>query len=266
MDLDEVKNKCKYNMAWNYCFKDYYDSNIKDACYKNCNVKPECIQFTEENNNIDKCKIKNINKGEFVFNMNNILSGFNKIENNSLALTYAGQIAIRRNNNEYVRYNKENQTIENLMNMVIKDSFNLIYIMPATKVEIDDIIKHKDDFYQVIRINDNELSVINIKNGSKEIIIKEANIMGISFYYKVVSLMSMNNTINNTANEINPMLLMMLNSNNDNNGLLSAMLMMYMSNQTNKTDTINPMMLMAMCNNGIDIKTLMMNNIFNKNN
>jgi hypothetical protein len=189
------------------------------------------------------------NGGTSMFNMNNLFGEFGKIENGSVALTFSGQIAVRRNDNEYVRYNKETQTMENQMDMVLKEASDLIFILPINSVEVDDIIKHKETYYQILEImNNGGLKAVNIKDGSKKTIIKETNIMGISFYYKVISLFSQGDMDNSTTSGIDPTLLMMLSSGDENNNddLLPLLLMGNMGNQGGNTGGINPMMLMMM--------------------
>lgn len=188
------------------------------------------------------------NGGSNMLNMNSLFEGFGKIENGSVALTYSGEIAVKRNNNEYVRYNKETDTMENQMDMVLKEASDLIFILPVDKVTIGDIIKHKETYYQILGMKDNgSLRAVNIKDGTKKTIIKETNIVGFNFYYKVVSLFSQGDITNNTTNGIDPNILMLLSSGDteESNDLLPLLLMSSM-NGTSSSNTINPMMLMMM--------------------
>lgn len=194
-----------------------------------------------------------------MLNINGLFGEFGKIEDNSVALTISGQIAVKRNENEYIRYDKENEVMENQLDMVMKDASDFIYIFPVNEVNVDDIIKYQQTYYQILDILGNgSLKAVNIKNGSKKTILKETNLLGLSFYYKVTCLFTDNETKNNTLNGIDPMMLMMMtDEDGDKDSMLPLMMMMgglnnkqskSTNSETNNTPTMNPMMLMMMMN------------------
>ena len=75
---------------------------------------------------------------------------FGKVRGSVLALSYDGKIAVKKANTEdYVRYNAETSTVENIKDLVINDN-KWFFMIPATEVEVGDIIKYNDGFYQVI--------------------------------------------------------------------------------------------------------------------
>jgi len=193
-----------------------------------------------------------------MLNINGLFGEFGKIEDNSVALTISGQIAVKRNENEYIRYDKENEVMENQLDMVMKDASDFIYIFPVNEVNVDDIIKYQQTYYQILDILGNgSLKAVNIKNGSKKTILKETNLLGLSFYYKVTCLFTDNETKNNTLNGIDPMMLMMMTNedSDDKDSMLPLMMMMGGGLNTKKTNdnqannqAMNPMMMMLMMN------------------
>ena len=213
---------------------------------------------------------QNKNNGGNKMNMNGLIKDFGKIEDGSVALTFDGKIAVRVNDSEYIRYNKETKTMENQMDLVIKEASDLIYIMPVNEISVDDIIKHKNSYYQITGVDKNKaLTTVNIKDGTGKKIIKETNIMGLSFYYKVISLFSQDGSTNATTNGINPMMLMMLGNDDEDSNSLLPMLMMsggmnmntnvsteegQVQTQQNGMGGMNPMMLMMMMSKNKDGK------------
>jgi len=219
----------------------------------------------------EKSKTTKLNKEKDDEKMikNNLFKEFGPITDDSVTLTLSGQIAVKINENEYMRYNTETKTMENQMDLVIKEASELIYIMPVNSVEIGDIIKNKESYYQILEIEPSgNLKTVKIKDGSKKTMIKETNILGFSFYYKVISLFSGDGMNNKTSNGIDPMMLMMLSDkeedNENDNNLLPLMLMSNINNQSDNKNAMNPMMLMMMLknkgknSNGFNMKDFMM--------
>lgn len=210
---------------------------------------------------------KEVKKEKGEDNMNNlakkIFGEIGQLKSGVAALTFNGQIAFKRENGDYVRYNTETKAIENQMDLVIKGTEKMIYIMPYNVVAVGDILKYRDKFAQVVAIKENgSLTAIDFETGTEIVILKETNIFGIQFYMKVVSLLNMQDP--NMPGGFNPMMLMLLNKEDKENKdddmikaiLMSQMftgqgmnplMMMAMINNNNESDMINTILLLQMC-------------------
>ena len=210
---------------------------------------------------------KEVEKEKGEDNMNNlakkIFGEIGQLKSGVAALTFNGQIAFKRENGDYVRYNTETKAIENQMDLVIKGTEKMMYVMPDNVVAVGDILKYRDKFAQVVAIKENgSLIAIDFETGTEIVILKETNIFGIQFYMKVVSLLNMQDP--NMPGGFNPMMLMLLNKEDKENKdddmmkaiLMSQMftgqgmnplMMMAMINNNNESDMINTILLLQMC-------------------
>ena len=210
---------------------------------------------------------KEVEKEKGEDNMNNlakkIFGEIGQLKSGVAALTFNGQIAFKRENGDYVRYNTETKAIENQMDLVIKGTEKMMYIMPYNVVAVGDILKYRDKFAQIVAIKENgSLIAIDFETGTEIVILKETNIFGIQFYMKVVSLLNMQDP--NMPGGFNPMMLMLLNKEDKENKdddmmkaiLMSQMftgqgmnplMMMAMINNNNESDMINTILLLQMC-------------------
>ena len=210
---------------------------------------------------------KEVKKEKGEDNMNNlakkIFGEIGQLKSGVAALTFNGQIAFKRENGDYVRYNTETKAIENQMDLVIKGTEKMMYVMPCNVVAVGDILKYRDKFVQVVAIKVNgSLTAIDFETGTEIVILKETNIFGIQFYMKVVSLLNIQDS--NMPGGFNPMMLMLLNKEDKENKdddmikaiLMSQMftgqgmnplMMMAMINNNNESDMINTILLLQMC-------------------
>lgn len=207
---------------------------------------------------------KEVEKEKGEDNMNNlakkIFGEIGQLKSGVAALTFNGQIAFKRENGDYVRYNTETKAIENQMDLVIKGTEKMMYIMPYNVVAVGDILKYRDKFAQVVAIKENgSLIAIDFETGTEIVILKETNIFGIQFYMKVVSLLNMQDP--NIPGGFNPMMLMLLNKEDKDDDMMKAILMsqmftgqgmnplmmMAMINNNNESDMINTILLLQMC-------------------
>ena len=191
---------------------------------------------------------KEVEKEKGEDNMNNlakkIFGEIGQLKSGVAALTFNGQIAFKRENGDYVRYNTETKAIENQMDLVIKGTEKMMYIMPYNVVAVGDILKYRDKFAQVVAIKENgSLIAIDFETGTEIVILKETNIFGIQFYMKVVSLLNMQDP--NMPGGFNPMMLMLLNKEDKDDDMMKAILM----SQMFTGQGMNPLMMMAMINN-----------------
>ena len=210
---------------------------------------------------------KEIKKEKGEDSMNNLakkmFGEIGQLKSGVAALTFNGQIAFKRENGDYVRYNTETKAIENQMDLVIKGTEKMMYVMPYNIVAVGDILKYRDKFAQVVAIKENgSLIAIDFETGTEIVILKETNIFGIQFYMKVVSLLNMQDP--NIPGGFNPMMLMLLNKEdkeNKDDDMMKAILMsqmftgqgmnplmtMAMINNNNESDMINTILLLQMC-------------------
>jgi hypothetical protein len=171
---------------------------------------------------------------------------FGKVRGSVLALSYDGKIAVKKANTEdYVRYNAETSTVENIKDFVINDN-KWFFMIPATDVEVGDIIKYNDGFYQVIKVNEDNISAINLMNSTMSTIIKET-IFGMSCYAKVISLID-KDTFGSDSNNMMMMFMMMEDDNMD----MKELMMMQMFTNKDGKQNINPMMLALMMDDNDD--------------
>ena len=247
------------------CFNDYKIRSLNNQ------LSSAWMLSADEINHVDiKMEIKpnkEVKKEKGEDNMNNlakkIFGEIGQLKSGIAALTFNGQIAFKRENGDYVRYNTETKAIENQMDLVIKGTEKMMYVMPYNVVAVGDILKYRDKFVQVVAIKVNgSLTAIDFETGTEIVILKETNIFGIQFYMKVVSLLNMQDP--NMPGGFNPMMLMLLNKEDKENKdddmikaiLMSQMftgqgmnplMMMAMINNNNESDMINTILLLQMC-------------------
>lgn len=196
--------------------------------------------------------------------MKKMFGEIGKLETGVAALTFGGAIAFKRKDGDYVRYNEANETIDNQMDFVAKGTEKMMFLMPVNIVNVGDVLKHKGEFVQVIKVNPNgSLRAIKFETGTKTTILKETNIFGMQFYSKVVSMFDMKGMTGMAG--INPMALMMMSKSNNEDEDFDIMSMMMMSQMFNGQQSatggmmqgINPAMMMCMMNNESDSSDMM---------
>ncbi len=144
-------------------------------------------------------------------NTNAIIKNFtpSKVDAGEVALTFSGQIAIRRKNGDYVSV--VDGEVRNEMSMVT-DISKYTYLVPTQTPAVGDVVKSKDKYYYITAVTDKELKVINMSTGTRSTLTAEHNIIcGKTPYQKVTTML--NGFGGNTAatqNGFNPMMLAML--------------------------------------------------------
>ena len=267
--LKHIKNEAKVGpfeiIESINCFNNYKIRSLNNQ------LSSTWMLSADEINHVDiKMEVKpnkEVKKENGEDSMNNlvkkIFGEIGQLKSGVAALTFNGQIAFKRENGDYVRYNTETKAIENQMDLVIKGTEKMMYVMPYNVVAVGDILKYRDKFVQVIAIKVNgSLTAIDFETGTEIVILKETNIFGIQFYMKVVSLLNMQDP--NMPGGFNPMMLMLLNKEDKENKdddmmkaiLMSQMftgqgmnplMMMAMINNNNESDMMNTMLLLQMC-------------------
>lgn len=251
--LKHIKNEAKVGpfeiIKSINCFNDYKIRSLNNQLSSTLMLSADEIDHVDIKIETKSDKENKKEKGEN--NMNNlakkIFGEIGQLKSGVAALTFNGQIAFKRENGDYVRYNTETKTIENQMDLVIKGTEKMMYVMPYNVVAVGDILKYRDKFAQVIAIKENgSLIAIDFETGTEIVILKETNIFGIQFYMKVVSLLNMQDS--NMPGGFNPMMLMLLNKEdkeNKDDDMMKAILM----SQMFTGQGMNPLMMMAMINN-----------------
>ena len=228
------------------CFNDYKIRSLNNQLSSAWMLSADEIDHVDIKMEIKPNKEVKKEKGED--NMNNlakkIFGEIGQLKSGIAALTFNGQIAFKRENGDYVRYNTETKAMENQMDLVIKGTEKMMYVMPYNVVAVGDILKYRDKFVQVVAIKVNgSLTAIDFETGTEIVILKETNIFGIQFYMKVVSLLNMQDP--NMPGGFNPMMLMLLNKEDKDDDMMKAILM----SQMFTGQGMNPLMMMAMINN-----------------
>lgn len=267
--LKHIKNEAKVGpfeiIESINCFNDYKIRSLNNQLSSTWMLSADEIDHVDIKIETKSDKENKKEKGED--NMNNlakkIFGEIGQLKSGVAALTFNGQIAFKRENGDYVRYNTETKAIENQMDLVIKGTEKMMYVMPYNVVAVGDILKYRDKFAQVVAIKENgSLIAIDFETGTEIVILKETNIFGIQFYMKVVSLLNMQDP--NMPGGFNPMMLMLLNKEDKENKdddmmkaiLMSQMftgqgmnplMMMAMINNNNESDMINTILLLQMC-------------------
>ena len=162
------------------------------------------------------------------------------ITDESVCLTTKG-VAARNQSKQYVRYNSESGSIEDVTPFVIKGNF--LYSMPVAYKDIkpQDIIVYNNHYYSVISFNAEcaSFTAIDLDGGEIKTLLAPKSPFGFNYLLKVVSPFSLDITEDEPFGNIG--LLMLMNNENKNNMLPWLLL-------TQKDTKIDPMMLMFMVN------------------
>lgn len=204
-------------------------------------------------------------ENKFMKQMENLFKDFypSEVPSGEVAMTMYGQLAVRRKDGSYVRFNAATGQIENQMNLVVSsEKLDKMYILMPTAVQqlqVGDIIKEKDTYYQIIELaaQANKIKTANLSTSAESNLKIESNIItGQKMYRKVFSFLNMAQQ-NQGANPMmqqgmfNPMMLMMLDSAggaDDSMKMMAMMSMMpqMMGGQAGANPMMNPMMMYFM--------------------
>ena len=196
-----------------------------------------------------------------------------EVTDGSLALTFAGAVAVRRKDGDYVRYDADGENIENQGSFILEGSDKFMILMPSPTVAVGDIIKHKGKFLQVLEVKANgSLSTVNHESGTKTTVLKETNLFGMQFYTKVMSMMTgMNGTDGTTPGGFNPLMMLILNKDEEGSeskmDMTTIMMLSGMFGGQGATGQMNPMIMLALLGDkeggeGSGIKDMMMMSMF----
>ena len=100
-------------------------------------------------------------------------------------------------------YDKKKKEITSLGNMPVGGIQT--FLVPCTKVAVGDLIRESDEYYYVTKVNKNDITALSIETNEVKTIVPVKNILGFTFYTKVVSL---TDYIDDNSSDIDPMVLM----------------------------------------------------------
>lgn len=115
---------------------------------------------------------------------------FGKIEPGLCRLSMNGGIAIKVGGSEYKTYNVKTGRLTNCSNFVFDIGEDFFFVIPTNKVSVGDIILVNGEPRCVVKVDSNEITVINYKTSVKETILPERHVfMGNTYFYgKIVSM------------------------------------------------------------------------------
>lgn len=265
------------------CYGCHPDKDSRTSRCLICEHEHECINSTNKLKSVkaqeteDHTKAKKPNnqsnnstgdrkENKFMKQMENLFKDFypSEVPSGEVAMTMYGQLAVKRKDGSYVRYNATTGQIENQMNLVVSsEKLDKMYILMPTVVQqlqVGDIIKEKETYYQIIELaaQANKIKTVNLSTSAESSIKIESNIItGQKMYRKVFSFFGMAQQ-NQGANPMmqqgmfNPMMLMMLDSAGDSADdsmkMMAMMSMMpqMMGGQAGANPMMNPMMMYFM--------------------
>lgn len=163
------------------------------------------------------------------------------ITDESVCLTTKG-IAVRNQSKQYIRYNSESGSIEDVTPFIIKGNF--LYSMPVAFKDIQpqDIVIYNDKYYNITATNPEVMSfeAVDLINGEIKTLLAPKSPFGFNYLIKVISPFSLEITEDEPFGNI--ALLMALSNNSNNNNMLPLFMLQ-------KDHNIDPMVLMLMMNN-----------------
>lgn len=256
------------------CYGGHPDQDNRNSRCLICEHEHDCIRASQKLKSAKSAeqptkkanpkKVNNTaNKKEdtFMKNMENLFKEFypSEVPSGEVAMTMYGQLAVRRKDGSYVRYNNETGQIENQMSMVISseklDKMYLLMPTPIVSLAAGDIIKEKETYYQIIELVQGKIKAANLSTGTESNIKIETNIFtGQKMYRKVFSFFNMAQQNGNqmAAGMMNPMMFMMMDSAGDSADdamkMMAMMSMMpqMMGGQAGANPMMNPMMMYMM--------------------
>ena len=165
--------------------------------------------------------VTNKTKGDFRMNdMFNFNGMFGRIEPGMCRLTLNGNIAVKTSNG-YKSYNIKSGRLTNCSNFCFNIGEEFFFVIPTNKVSIGDIILVNRKPKCVIKVEKNQITVINYEDSTVDTILPERHVfMGNTYFYgKIVSMFGDNLTgKKKSANNIMQYMMMSEMMKNMNNG------------------------------------------------
>lgn len=173
---------------------------------------------------------------------NNMFNGmFGKIQSGQCRLAMNGRIAVKTSTG-YKTYDLKKNRLTNCNNFVFNGMDEFFFVIPTNKAQRGDIILVQGQPRCVVKVENNQITVVNYENNTVETVLPERHVfMGNTYFYgKIVSLFGGTNFKGkNGMNNI--MKYMMLSEMMKGNG----------GNNNNMFGNMMPFVLMS--NNGMDM-------------
>lgn len=173
---------------------------------------------------------------------NNMFNGmFGKIQSGQCRLAMNGRIAVKTSTG-YKTYDLKKNRLTNCNNFVFNGMDEFFFVIPTNKAQRGDIILVQGQPRCVIKVENNQITVVNYENNTVETVLPERHVfMGNTYFYgKIVSLFGGTNF--KGKNGMNNMMKYMM---------LSEMMKGNGGNNNNMFGNMMPFVLMS--NNGMDM-------------
>lgn len=175
-------------------------------------------------------------------------SSFGKINTNQFRLSING-LAVRGKDGKYVTFNPETRELVEVTTGFFDEMRDLLFVMPATELEVGDIILHQNKPYYISYVKENTVKGIDFEDAVESVLVPKTNVFGMKYYTKVFNCLGTNNVLGSDLTA-NPMMAYALMGGKDFD-LSKMMMFQALSGQGNGIADFseNPIMLMALMSN-----------------
>ena len=176
-------------------------------------------------------------------------TSFGKLNSDQFRLSING-LAVRGKDGKYLTFNPETRELVEISNGFFDDMKDLLFVMPATELEVGDIILHQNNKpYYITSIDNGEVKGIDFEEAVENTFIPKTNVFGIKYYTKVFNCLGTNNILG-TDLASNPVMAYALMGGKDFD-LSKIMMFQAMTGKGKGISDLseNPMMLMALMGN-----------------
>lgn len=231
------------------------------AIYDLNTEKPNFGDFLYESKfNENRKENKEMNNNTFNFD-------FGVLNNDNIHMSPYG-IAVKNKDNKWVSYDANSGKVIDV-NIFNFNGNNMFYKIPVAikDIKVGDVIIHQRvPMYVINDITDNKVIVIDPMAGEEKIVLPTTSPFGFDFVTKIVSIMDMcrdgvNATaetpfgnmlpfllMNNSEEEIDPMMFLMLNQQNNSSNIFSNPMMLYCLCGKSSDKNLLPLMMMMNMN------------------
>lgn len=160
--------------------------------------------------------------GNFNLNMGSMFGEIGQINGDAIALTFTGEIAVKKSDGSYVRYDSNTNTMINMAQFIMPDAKQFLMALPTNKLNPGDIIRKEGKIYQIVSAG-NTFTCIDFESGLQVQLLKEKSIFGIGFYTKIISLLGNGSLFGGSEGISKVMLLSSVFGGNNQGGLMNTL-------------------------------------------
>ena len=195
----------------------------------------------------EKCECKEEEKEETEM-FSDLGVSFGKLYGDQFRLSING-LAVRNAEGKYVTFNPETRELVEVTTGFFDDMRDLLFVMPATELEVGDIILHQNKPYYISVAKDNVIKGIDFEDAIEATLVPKTNVFGMKYYTKVFNCLGTNNILGSDIAS-NPMMAYALMGGKDFD-LSKVMMFQALSGQGKGIADFseNPIMLMALMGN-----------------